>query len=192
VSTISRANRTASTTVPNFQSSGFFDWLYVDLYTTFTISPTRQGDEPPHFTYHDSHRTLRFHGNEIRSVNVPDLGTLVSVTIVLTVDTGSTTFTVLLPRVNIVSQDPFTSIPVSTEGIITVHAGPFGLPFGHGQQEFLHGDSADGDRRARCARGRLIAHALKIKSSFPNVQPLLFYHFLAHHGSKRPCRNRDL
>ena len=75
-------------------------------YWTFTLGPIRQGDEPPHFTYYDSHRTLSFHGNEIRSVNVPDLGTLVSVTIVLTVDTGSTTFTVLLPRVNIVSQGP--------------------------------------------------------------------------------------
>jgi len=105
-------------------------------YWTFTLGPIRQGDEPPHFTYHDSHRTLSFHGAEIRSVNVPDLGTLVSVTIVLTVDTGSTTFTVLLPRVNIVSQGPLTSVPVSTEGITTVHAGPIGPPFGHGQEEF--------------------------------------------------------
>jgi hypothetical protein len=105
-------------------------------YWTFTLGPIRQGDEPPHFTYHDSHRTLSFHGGEIRSVNVPDLGTLVSVTIVLTVDTGSTTFTVLLPRVNVVSQGPLTSVPVSTEGIRTVHAGPFGPPFGHGQEDF--------------------------------------------------------
>jgi hypothetical protein len=105
-------------------------------YWTFTLGPIRQGDEPPHFTYHDSFRTLSFHGNEIRSVDVPDLGTLVSVTLVLTVDTGSTTFTVLLPRVNIISEGPFTSVPVSTEGIRTVHAGPLGPPFGHGQEEF--------------------------------------------------------
>ena len=109
--------------------------IYV-RYWTFTLGPIRQGDEPPHFTYHDSHRTLSFHGNEIRSVDVPDLGTLVSVTLVLTVDTGSTTFTVLLPRVNIVSQGPSTSVPVSTEGIRTVHAGPLGPPFGQGQGEF--------------------------------------------------------
>jgi hypothetical protein len=109
--------------------------IYV-RYWTFTLGPIRQGDEPPHFTYHDSHRTLSFHGNEIRSVDVPDLGTLVSVTLVLTVDTGSTTFTVLLPRVNIVSQGPSTSVPVSTEGIRTVHVGPLGPPFGHGQGEF--------------------------------------------------------
>jgi len=103
---------------------------------TFTLGPIRPGNEPPHLTYHDSHRTLIFHGNEIRSVNVPDLGTVVSVTVVLTVDTGSTTFTLLLPRVNIASQGPLTSVPVSTEGITTVHAGPFGPPFGHAQEEF--------------------------------------------------------
>jgi hypothetical protein len=103
---------------------------------TFTLGPIRQGDEPPHLTYHDSHRTLSFHGDEIRSVDVRDLGTVVSVTIVLTVDTGSTTFTLLLPRVNIASQGPLTSVPVSTEGITTVHAGPFGPPFGHAQEEF--------------------------------------------------------
>ena len=103
---------------------------------TFTLGPIRQGDEPPHLTYHDSHRTLSFHGDEIRSVDVPDLGTVVSVTIVPTVDAGSTTFTLLLPRVNIASQGPLTSVPVSTEGITTVHAGPFGPPIGHAQEEF--------------------------------------------------------
>jgi hypothetical protein len=126
-------------------------------YWTFTLGPIRQGDEPPHFTYHDSYRTLSFHGNEIRSVNVPDLGTLVTVTLVLTVDTGSTTFTVLLPRVNIVSDGPSTSVPVSTEGVRTVHAGPLGLAFAHGQEEFYPLMSLTGDSRACCARGRLIA-----------------------------------
>ncbi len=91
-----------------------------------------------HFSYQDSQRTLTFKGNEIRTVDVPDLGTLVSVTIILTVDTGSTTFTLLLPRVNIVQQGPVSSAPVSTLGIRTAHAGPFSppFPFGHGQQDF--------------------------------------------------------
>ena len=105
-------------------------------YWTFILGPIHPGDEPPHFLYQDSYRTLTFHGNEIRSVTVPDLGTLLSVTIVLTVDTGSTTFTVLLPRVNVVETATTSSIPVSTEGIRTVHAGPLGPPFGHGQEEF--------------------------------------------------------
>ena len=42
-----------------------------------------------------------FTGSEIGVVEVPDLGTLVSVTVLLTIDSGSTTFTVLLPRVNL-------------------------------------------------------------------------------------------
>jgi hypothetical protein len=42
-----------------------------------------------------------FTGSEIGVVEVPDLGTLVSVTVLLTIDSGSTTFTVLLPRANL-------------------------------------------------------------------------------------------
>jgi hypothetical protein len=43
---------------------------------------------------------------------------------------------VLLPQVNIVSESTISSVPVSTEGIRTAHAGPLGPPFGHGQEEF--------------------------------------------------------
>jgi hypothetical protein len=88
-----------------------------------------------HFTYDDGQRALTFNAGEIRSVEVPDLGTLVSVTIVPALDADWVTFTVLLPRVNIVLQGPISSAPVSTEGIRTVHAGPLSPPFGHGQQE---------------------------------------------------------
>ncbi len=71
-------------------------------------------------------------------MEVADIGTLVSVTIIRTVDTGSTSFTVLLPRVNIVQQGPVSSAPVWTRGIRTAHAGPFSppFPFGHGEQDF--------------------------------------------------------
>jgi hypothetical protein len=89
-----------------------------------------------HFTYDDGQRALTFSGSEVRSVEVQDLGTLVSVTIIPSVDADSTTFTVLLPRVNIVLQGPISSASVVTNGIRTVHVGPFGPPFGHGQQEF--------------------------------------------------------
>ena len=118
-------------------------------YWTFTLGPIRQGDEPPHFTYHDSHRTLSLNGNEIRSVNVPDLGTLVSVTIVLTVDTGSTTFSVDRRDNNRARWSIWAAL-WSRSGKV------------------LHPDSAEGDRRVRCARGRLIAQRTQgIKSSFP-------------------------
>ena len=92
-----------------------------------------------HFSYQDGQQpTLTFNGNEIRTVDVADIGTLVSVTIIRTVDTGSTSFTLLLPRVNIVQQGPVSSASVTTWGIRTAHAGPLSppFPFGHGQQDF--------------------------------------------------------
>jgi hypothetical protein len=89
-----------------------------------------------HLTYDDGQRSLTFSGSEIRSVEVEDLGTLISVTIIPSVDADSTTLTLLLPRVNILLQGPISSAPVVTDGIRTVHVGPFGPPFGHGQREF--------------------------------------------------------
>jgi hypothetical protein len=90
-----------------------------------------------HFSYQDGQQpTLTFGINDIRTVSVPDIGTLVSVSIIRTIDTGSTSFTVLLPRVNIVQQGPISSASVSTRGIRTAHAGPLLPPFGHGQQDF--------------------------------------------------------
>lgn len=87
----------------------------------------------PHLTYHDAFRTLSFSGNQIRTVAVPDLGTVVSVTIVLTVDTGSTTFSVLIPQVNLAGA---ASVPISTEGITTVHRFSVIPVLNHGQREF--------------------------------------------------------
>jgi hypothetical protein len=78
-----------------------------------------------------------FTGSEIRSVEVPDLGTLVSVTILLTIDSGSTTFTLLLPRVNLPAPPALpTLVPVTTEGIAIGHRFPMFPPLQHGQQEF--------------------------------------------------------
>jgi hypothetical protein len=76
-------------------------------------------------------------GSEIRVVEAPDLGTLVSVTILLTVGSGSTTFTVLLPRVNLPAPPALPAlVPVATEGITTVHRFSVFPPLLHGQQEF--------------------------------------------------------
>src|SRR5258708_9248980 len=66
--------------------------------------PTKDEDGvggEPHFSYHDSHRTLEFAGNQIERAEVPDLGTVVSVTLLRSVDSGWTSFSVLLPRVNL-------------------------------------------------------------------------------------------
>ena len=89
-----------------------------------------------HLDYQDNQRSLSFSGDQIRAVEVPDLGSTVSVTIAPTVDAGSTTFTLLLPRVNILVASPISSTPVSAIGITMAHAGVLSPPFGHGQQDF--------------------------------------------------------
>jgi hypothetical protein len=91
----------------------------------------------PHLHYHHGPVIRDFTGSEIRVVEAPDLGTLVSVTILLTVDSGSTTFTVLLPRVNLPAPPALPAlVPVATEGITTVHRFSVFPPLLHGQQEF--------------------------------------------------------
>jgi hypothetical protein len=78
---------------------------------------TKGPDGKPHFTYQDLHQTLQLSGDEIRGANT-EIGTLISVTIRLTVDTGGTSFSVLLPRVTIPGEQ---SVPIRTDGITTLH-----------------------------------------------------------------------
>lgn len=47
------------------------------------------------FTYQGPHEMLVFTGDQIHSVEVPDLGTVVSLFLVSTIDAGRTTFSVL-------------------------------------------------------------------------------------------------
>ncbi len=89
-----------------------------------------------HFHYHDSFRNENFTGAEIRTVAVPDLGTLVSVTIFLTIDSGSSTFTVLLPTTNLDSTAAHPSAHVVTDGITTAHHFAIPISLLHGQVEF--------------------------------------------------------
>jgi|SRR3954454_3617675 hypothetical protein len=88
-------------------------------------------DGKPHFSYQDLHQTLSFTGDQIRSV-VTEVGTLVSVTIRMTVDTGGTTFSLLLPRVNIPGEQ---AVPVRTVGITTLHRFSV-VPIIVGQRDF--------------------------------------------------------
>jgi hypothetical protein len=70
-------------------------------------------------------------------VDVPDVGTLISVTLILTVDSGSTTFTVPLPRVNLPPPPALpVAVPVATDGITTIHHFSIIPAFLRGQQEF--------------------------------------------------------
>jgi hypothetical protein len=80
--------------------------------------PIIQGRGRLRFTYHDSSRTLSFYGDEVCTIDVPGLGTVASVTIVQTVDTGSTSASLLVPTVVLPSPLP---VPINTELIITRH-----------------------------------------------------------------------
>ena len=74
-------------------------------------------DGKPTLSYQDTHIGKSFRGDDIRVVEC-DLGSLVSVTIRMTVDAGSTTFSVLIPRMRI---DQGASGTVRTYGITTLH-----------------------------------------------------------------------
>jgi len=77
----------------------------------------------PRLAYHDPLRNLSFAGSDIRTVDVPDIGTIVSVTLTITVDVGSTTFSVFIPHALVSAGQ---SDPVTTEAITTIHRMPFG------------------------------------------------------------------
>lgn len=127
-----QANQPASQTPNLYQLSG----KHLDItYSTSGI------DGKPHFSYQDLQQTLSFSGDQIRSVET-EIGTLVSVTIRLTVDTGGTSFSLVLPHVNIPGEQ---SVPIQTFGITTLHRFSI-LPI-TGQRDFytvtrLHGSAA--------------------------------------------------
>lgn len=70
----------------------------------------------PLLSYNDGNKIKNFSGEEIRTIGT-EVGTLVTVTIRKTSNSGSTTFTVLIPKINIDSKD----IYFQTEGITTRH-----------------------------------------------------------------------
>ena len=87
---------------------------------------------PPQFNFDDGKVSRVFKGDEIRTVDDTDVGTLVSVTIQLEIDRGSTSFSVLIPRVNLGGS---TSEPIKTIGITTVHHRPVVGPAPQGQDD---------------------------------------------------------
>jgi len=91
----------------------------------------------PHLHYHQGSVVQNFTGNQIRVAEVPDLGTSVSVTIHMLIDSGSTTFTMLLPRVNLPAPPALpAAVPVTADGVTTLHRFSTVLALQHGQQEF--------------------------------------------------------
>jgi hypothetical protein len=86
-------------------------------------------DGKPHLHYQDATHALDFAGDQIRAVEC-DLGMLVSVSIQRTVDAGSTSFSLLVPRVTLEAGQ---SQPIHTEGVTTVHRFSIVPMFNRGQ-----------------------------------------------------------
>src|SRR6476469_4735160 len=66
-----------------------------------------------------------FAGSQIRTLN-SEVGTLVTVTTQLTVDTGSTSFSVLIPAISLTAISDHETF--ATEAIVTSHTGPNSVP----------------------------------------------------------------
>jgi hypothetical protein len=106
-----------ATRQPNFyQVSG--DGITVTYSTTSIFGG-------PHLHYKDATTDLSFTGDQIKVTTVPLLGTVVTVVTRLTIDSGSTSFSLLIPRVNLGNSF---SVNITTLGINTEHkfsiAGP--------------------------------------------------------------------
>jgi hypothetical protein len=95
------------------------------LHVTYSSSSV---DGRPRLTYQDTHTTLEFSGDEIRHEET-ELGVQVTVSTVRTVDTGSTTFSLILPRVRLFNDQP---AQIQAIGVRTIHRLAIATPM-HGQ-----------------------------------------------------------
>jgi hypothetical protein len=66
-----------------------------------------------------------FTGSQIRTRNA-EIGTLVTVTTQLTIDAGSTSFSVLIPAISLTATSDHKTF--ATEAIVTSHTGPNSVP----------------------------------------------------------------
>lgn len=99
-----------------------------------TVSLALSGiDGRPHFSYQDTHLSQSYSGEEI-TLEETALDTLASVTLVRTIDFGDTTFTLLVPRVNLLGA---ASHVIHTVGITTMHRTTI-AGLGHGQLTTYH------------------------------------------------------
>ena len=103
-----------------------------------TVAYFPDGFGPPradgrvHVIYQDAAGTLTFLDSAVWVVNVQDLGEIVSVTIRPTIDTGMTTFSLLIPTVAL--PTPASAAAIVTQGITTLHRGG-ALALGRPQRE---------------------------------------------------------
>jgi hypothetical protein len=103
-----------------------FQFSSPHLHLTYT---TTSFDGKPTMTYQDPHEGKSYRGDEIRAVET-DLGMLVSVTIRMTIDSGSTSCSVFIPRMRILQGEVAS---VQTDCVITVHKFSIIPQLQHGQ-----------------------------------------------------------
>jgi hypothetical protein len=77
-------------------------------------------DGPTFLSYHDAHRSRAFGRDELDLVAVPGLGTVVTITLSADIDLGSTTFSLVLPRVGLADAS---SASIHVDAITTLHKG---------------------------------------------------------------------
>jgi hypothetical protein len=87
-------------------------------------------DGQPRLSYHDPQRAVSFSGGDIEVVDDTPLGSLVTVRLVVVPDLGTTTFTILIPRIN---AEPGVVTHVETEGITTITRQSFAPQLDQGQ-----------------------------------------------------------
>lgn len=113
----------ASPSTPNL-----YDLHGHHLHITYSTSGI---DGKPRFQYHDPLQTLQFSGDEIRTLD-SEIGTLVTITLRLTPDLGSTSFTLLVPQVNLGQSR---EAQITTFGLTTLHRFSIAPQLDRGQTE---------------------------------------------------------
>ena len=89
-----------------------------EIQITYTVS---NSNGQPQLDYQDAQGSRTFTGNQVRSEQSP-LGTLVTVFLVQTVDTGSTTLTLAVPGVNLgtTTEQPIETFAVVTSNLFSI------------------------------------------------------------------------
>ena len=110
------------------------------------LGPIAEPDGPICFVYQDANQSRSFRRAQVRAQEPPDLGTVVSVTLRITPDAGSTSFSLFIPAVRL-PEAIESSSPITTLGITTNHR-TFLFGPGPGQQEIYSAVQLAGEARA--------------------------------------------
>jgi hypothetical protein len=134
---------TATTAAPTARSAPIHPNVYQLKSGTLSVTYTIVGsDGQPHFLYHDVNTHLDVAGpDEIRTQETEN-GTLVSVTLRRTIDTGSTSFSLLVPQVNLENADAVATVNVVA--LTTVHRFSPVPAFNVGQVQLVTADVLNG------------------------------------------------